>query len=533
AVDCTLQWEYDDAPTAIGPSGWRRHKDHNTGSYALRCKGLGGEQTRVAQHARFARIESDDDATLLDYALLVNPDPLQASAQNAILMLVVSNSRREAVDCSSIVVTLPIGTGASSLTEDATGVQSDKPHGWTVTQNEAGVLTCKPKTPQAGTVGDKALVFTFSRIAVNDEPGTTAISIDETASTSTVASEVRSLDISTPKFPPQFHVSDLQASPLDVAAGGSTTLAWNGTAGAAYTYTLQYRPHDQGPPVSIGVGNTGPYVASNLTRANAVTFTLIVGVTVPGQDHPLIVQRQTSVTVETLTLEFDVEPPTVAPNGLVRLNWQTTNALSCTMDPGPAIGTSGPLYLVVPKTTVFTLTAKGRAGGSLQQQRTVTVDPTIVPNVPGRQIIGAYGGDGARGENGYGNAGRGGNAGAGGDAIVTGTLPPLDPSGRPARVMPITVQGGNGGRGGDGGEDMGADPGPIGPGGNGGNGGRGGDATLNVTLDASAGAPVQYVVIITAGTGGGGGHGGGGTSSGGDGGRGRDGIVTLLIDGAP
>jgi hypothetical protein len=517
--------------TAVAPSGHDRVKDP-FGQHALRCRGFGGLQNDVKPPGYSASLANDDDAPLLDYALLVNPDPLQASVQNAILTLVVSSAQRDPVNCASIMVTFPLGTVASTLTTALTGMQTQTPDGWTATDQGSGTLSLTPQTAKAGTIGDQPLIFVFSRITVNDAAGTCAISIDETASTPSQPSEDRGLKLTVAKFPQQFHVSELTADSLDVPAGGSATLRWTGSSAGA-TYTMQYQPHDEGPPVNDPVGNNGPYVSTALSRASSVTFTLIVAVTVPGLDHPLIVQRQASVNVETLTLAFDVQPPTVGVNGLVKLHWIANNATSCQLNPGPPIAASGTLYLVVQKTTIFTLTANGHAGGLLQQQRTVTVDPSIAPNITGRQIVGANGGFGGNGNNGFGDAGNGGNGGDGGDAILDVTLPPLDPTGGASRVMPITLAGGSGGAGGNGGNDEGADPGPIGPGGNAGNGGRGGDATLNATLDESAGAPAQFIIVMAAGNGAAGGQGGDGTNEGSGGSHGRQGIVSMLINGVP
>ena len=59
--------------------------------------------------------------TLLTYALLTSPDPLQADATGATLTLVASNNGLRVVRCTQIVVILPVGPNAKDLTADATG----------------------------------------------------------------------------------------------------------------------------------------------------------------------------------------------------------------------------------------------------------------------------------------------------------------------------------------------------------------------------------------------------------------------------
>jgi len=476
--------------------------------------------------------------TLLAYQLFTQPDPLQVGAANAVLTLVASNPRRDLVTVQGLAVTIPVGTNASDLTANAGGLQVQVPQGWSAAL-DGGQVTFKPQGA-AGEIGPAGISFVLAGLTVNAQVGTAMLVVDETASTRTVPVADRLGQIDLPKFPAQFFVSDLSASPLDVPAGGATTLMWTGAAAA--TYTLKYQPADQGTPVSQPVGNTGPYTAAGLTRSGMVTFTLVVQVAVPGQDQPLTVQRQAAVSVETLSASLSAEPPSVGEHGLVRLAWSTTNAAQCRLDPGgAALAGSGTLYLLVQRTTVFTLTAQG-GGGEVQRQVTVTVDPSIVPNTQGYQIVGADGADGADGQSGsYTSSGSPGQDG--GDAILQAPLPPLDPSSAPARVIPISLTGGRGGRGGSGGSDYGHTvrdtighswhyP-PTSPGGNGANGGRGGDAKVIATFDPAAGPPAQYVIILTPGPGAPGGAAGTGTSTGGTGSAGRNGVASLSFNGVP
>ncbi|HYW11885.1 MAG TPA: hypothetical protein VE871_08010 [Longimicrobium sp.] len=444
----------------------------------------------------------DAPSTLLSYVMLTSPDPLQASAANAILTLVVSNPGGQTVTATSLVVTLPVGTNAKDLTADATGVQTQPAAGWEAV-NAAGTITLTPTG--TGEIGAHGLTFVFASIGVNAQVGLCTVTILETASSGGRTAQGRTASLPIPKFPAQFQVGDLQADPLSVASGGSTTLMWAGT-GTQATYTLQYQPADEGDPVSVAVGNTGPYTVPDLTRAGQVTFTLIVQVTVPGLDTPLVVQRQASVSMETLSIQFTAQPPTVGVDGLARLQWTANNAVSCTLDPGGPVATSGVSYVVLPQTGVFTLTARDAAGNTREAQCTVTVDPTIVWTLP---QIGVFGGEGQPGApygtfllNGapFGNGGPGGN---GGPAILSSTLP--RPGDDRTRVVRIVVIGGQGGVGGDS-MNMNYVVPPNTPIPAGGVGGNGGDAVIDVRFDPD-GPPTQYTVSAVAGQGGQGGLG--------------------------
>ncbi|HYW11886.1 MAG TPA: hypothetical protein VE871_08015 [Longimicrobium sp.] len=466
--------------------------------------------------------------TLLAYSFLADPDPLQAGGM-ATLTLIVSNPGRKVVTAASIAVMLPVGTNAKALTPDASGIQSQVPAGWNVSQS-GGELTLRPATPEAAGVADGGLSFVFARIQLNAEPGTVAVTITETASSpAQPAPQPSTAVLALDKFPRQFSLGGLTATPLRVEPGGSATLMWSGSPA---NYTLYYDPGSA--PVDVRVGSAGPYVAANLLRPAGVTFTLRVSVNVPGQDLPLLLQRQVHVDVAAVTIDaLEASPSTVGPNGLARLSWRTSNAASVTLDPGnQTVPASGVRYVTVaPGAGPFTLTARGsQPRWSAQQQRTVSVDPAIVATAEGYVQVGGKGDDGANGAKGWPN-GQDGTAGRdGGDVSLTGRIPPLDPSSRPARVLPIRLTGGDGGRGGNGGRAGGGEE-AQGPGGRGANGGRGGNATVDVAFDETL-PPVQYLVqAITAGHGGGGG--GGGEGMGGyrapDGAAGGDGVVSVAF----
>jgi len=457
---------------------------------------------------------SSSDA-LLTYSLLTQPDPLQINGPG-ILTLVVSKSPQthETITCTEIKVTLLAGKTAKELTTDASTIGTQVPSQFWSADIEGGIITLTP-TGDAGKFGPAGAAFVLSGFTVNAEPGTTMVKIDETASSDSQPSATRTAKFLVPKFPVQFQLSDLTLTDPptpEIPYDGSATLMWTGT-GDQVSYTLEYQPADDGPVMSPSIGSTGPYTAENLTRTGSVTFTLTAIVTVPGQDQPLIVTRPLTVPIETPRLQAFMEPLSVPPNGLVRLEWDALNMVSCTLNPGglgppgQVLEKSGVLLFLIPAspaTRLFSITATPAKGEPIQLQFTITVDPTIVPNQAGIEATGQQGPTGQFGgdydDGSWPWSGNGGPGGRGLDAVLRTTVPALDLTSNPARVIPITVTGGWGGTGGPG--DASSWPG------SGGQGGPGGDAFVDLTIDQTSAPPAQYIITLVPGPGGDAGMGG-------------------------
>lgn len=467
------------------------------------------------------------DAPLLTYALLPFPNPLVASGP-AQLTLVVSNSSSQFVTVRSIAVTLPVGTNAKNLTASAAGIGTTVPDGWNAAPN-GGIFTLTPSTPAAAKVGPNGLTFLFTGIAVNDQAGTCSVWVGEDASSPAKPAAYRTTTIPVAKFPATFMLSDLAATPPSVTSGGSAVLLWNGSQA---TYVLTYDPDGNGAVPHV-VGNSGPYTAPNLT-APVVVFTLTATVAVPGQDSPLVIQRQTVVTVIAGSVALTALPSIVGVNGVTRLVWQTTGTTSRTLDPGGTpVAANGSAYAIVKQTTVFTLRATVPGKQPLTAQQTVTVDPTIVAKPSGNimKFVGSDGAPGPAGASGW-IGGQGGPGGPGGRSTnATLTIGPLDTSSTPGTVMQILYRGGQGGRGGNGGDATEGGE-ESGPGGIGGPGGPGGDTVGTLTLQfVASSAPQQLIVDVGPGLGGDGGSGGTSPSIGKaqDGKRGDDGANTAIV----
>jgi hypothetical protein len=283
-----------------------------------------------------------DGTTLLDYEILPSPNPLQAGAGGT-LTLVVSNGGHALVTCTRISLTLAVGTNAKDLVASADGITSHVPSGWGV-DGSAGAFTLTPLTPGEGQIGPAGLSFVFAGLAVNTQVGTTAVTINEMASTPSQPPMERTGTIALPKFPAKFTLSRLTADPLEVSAGDSATLSWSGSELA--TYQLEFNAGN-GPQI-VPVGNAGPYAAKDLTRYPEVVFTLVVSYTVPGQDQPVVAQRQASVQVDA-ALPMVTSFAGSAAGGGIALRWASRNADACSMNALPQLlkpsGSTGSLPL--------------------------------------------------------------------------------------------------------------------------------------------------------------------------------------------
>ena len=235
---------------------------------------------------------------LLAYAIVPAPEPLTASFPGADLALIISNPGMTVVNCTQIIISLPVGVNAKDLTTDATGIQTFPPGGWEVAQ-QGGIFTLTPATPANGAIGAQGLEFLFTNIQVNSQPSAECpIVIDETAASYPQPSLVRTETFTLVKAEAGFTLSDLTANSLTVPSCGTATLQWSGSASTVtipVTYTMIYNSGNES--VSTTVGNSGPYTSEPLTQTPSVTFTLQAAVTLAGQTEPLIVQKQITVSV--------------------------------------------------------------------------------------------------------------------------------------------------------------------------------------------------------------------------------------------
>ena len=455
--------------------------------------------------------------TQLSYAFEVT-DPIVAGGGIA-MILVVSNPD-DAVVCQSIELAFPEGTNATDLIAGGAAISTQPQSGWTVGTDGGNVTFTAPDGGVS--VEGQSLAFVLQTTA-NASPGSPDVTLTEICSDGQGGSQQGTGIFSLTKFPAGFSLSDLATlteAGIDIPYGQPALLTWAAT-GDGVSCTLEYQPADSGDRVSQGVPNVAPaagFQTDPLTRSNSVTFTLTAQVEVLGQDNPLTAHRQCTVTVETMSLSFVVEPPAVGVNGLVRLTWNAPNADHCELQDGTILPASGTKYVLLQASRTLIITAYGADGQMRQQSASVSVDPSIVPNETGFVMTGQAGPTGSDAvivhqrstEGGAIVAVPPGPGGQGENVDLTVALPPLDTTTNPARVLPLTVTGGVGGPGGPAALYV-----PQGP------GGPGGNAVLTATFDPTQTPPAQFIVTLT------GGAGGGGSS------QGTPGSASATIDGQP
>lgn len=281
---------------------------------------------------------------LLSYAISANQDPIQASPQKGdksslTLMIVVSNSTHQLIECQSISFGFLKGTGAKDLFSDATGIGTTHPTGWTIKQI-GSLFTATPDTAKDGKIGAGSLTFVLSNIKVNEQPGTTDMTITEVTTHNTAT-----FSYPLGKFPPQFKIGPLNAQPVIVNEGSNTTLFWNGTGGG--TYELMYADadgntvtimHPKGEPDQPLPAN-GSYTIDKLEVTPVMTFYLLVTLYVAGQQEPLEAQRQRTVTVippkPTINC-FSIKANPVTPGQpfSFTLSWDVVGAFQITANDG-------------------------------------------------------------------------------------------------------------------------------------------------------------------------------------------------------
>ncbi|MEU8916219.1 hypothetical protein [Streptomyces nigrescens] len=285
--------------------------------------------------------EPDTPLPLLDYAIISEPFPLYATTGTddpaTALYIVVSNGGGETVYCREIVFYLPKGDLAQSLVNADAG--DGRAKDWDVVRLQPGTQTALPSGDyarfQATPKGDdkkktgvpvdaSGLVITLENLKISTLPGTARIEIREFATTNTDQwpENPRFTKLALTKFPapkiPAMAVSDFTADKLEVTAGTSVRLTWNGPSTLDYTVSHGGSAHpvgkQHGYSTTIDRDTTFQlsYVTGETTRSLTTTVTVtnpkLTGLTVDGNvavDGNLTVSNG-STAVEGLTVSKDL-----------------------------------------------------------------------------------------------------------------------------------------------------------------------------------------------------------------------------------
>lgn len=322
-------------------------------------------------------------APLLTYAISTTPEELEASLDQknplkATLTLVVTNSNADpeqhTVVLRGLSFDIPVGPEASDLTTDAGNLGLSVPDGWEFRppiqsvpdpDDPQKVVAARfkfaPKQGQAAVSGT-GLTFVFNDVPVNDQPGTTCLTITEYAHVSQEgqqgqASQVRegSTQIALTKYPNGWGSIEFIVDKTNIQYGESITLSWSGPQQASYSleYT-DYAEDTTGKIVTVSdltyVGQYPAQGAPPLVPKLSTIYSLNVNLTLDGTQHNQTFQASVSVAhppaAPPKITDFNAKLK-IAPDGSSSLifNWTIEDADQFThaelsADPGTLLGTT-------------------------------------------------------------------------------------------------------------------------------------------------------------------------------------------------
>jgi hypothetical protein len=273
-------------------------------------------------------------APQLAYAVATEPFPIQAGGV-ATISVVATNPSPDPdgnpVQIEGVEVALPIGDGGSALTADATGIDAVPPSdAWRLQAGTAaGVFAFVPVAGGSVAVGAESLVFALQGVSVNSQPGY----VDGFR---VLEEHGGSAALPLTKFPAGWGSVDFWVDPADVASGQSTTLNWDGPAGA--TYTIEYAAG--GSVVNVpgpgqpALANAGAYPGASdppLDVQQTTVFTLQVSLTEGDDQYATQAQKTVTVVPHPAITEFKGSLEAGATRPALHASWRTTDADYCTL----------------------------------------------------------------------------------------------------------------------------------------------------------------------------------------------------------
>ncbi|CAO5171588.1 conserved hypothetical protein [Frankia sp. AiPs1] len=213
-------------------------------------------------------VAATEAAPLLDYTLAFDPDPIQAG--RPCTLRVTARAGNTPVYVRKTVLTLPIGTGATTLTASPSGIRrlavtgGDHPHqgeGWRIAAPSGGSFTATPTLARGWLLAVTPLTFGLADIAVNTAPGTAELQIAEDSSLDGSSWQTRTTRLALPKFPANFFFADFRPDTMLVPNGGHAVLSWNGSPAV---YTMTWQSHSGGRGGSAVVSDQNPWTSPAL-----------------------------------------------------------------------------------------------------------------------------------------------------------------------------------------------------------------------------------------------------------------------------
>lgn len=231
--------------------------------------------------------------TLLDYSLETLPDPLQASPPQGnivygALSFVISNGGSSVVNVSQLQITLPVGSLAQQLTSNPGAILWATSPGtlWQVAMTSPGVFQLLPQSGNPVPVSAAGMVIQLFNIPINQQVGTVAVTVTETATNDGSTAQARSAVFNAAKFPYGFYFANLSAQVPLVQDGGTVELTWDGSDNA--TYAMRW-----GEAPAVDVTNQRSWTSPPLTSAT----TFLLTATVVSQGETVVTSLSTTVIV--------------------------------------------------------------------------------------------------------------------------------------------------------------------------------------------------------------------------------------------
>lgn len=266
----------------------------------------------------------------LDFGVTSSPIPLQTQEPGQI-SIVASYSGDGALDVSQLLFSVSIGGAADSLTNQATGLRALAGQGWQINDLGAGSFRATPASGTTVPITGQGVEFILSGFTVNATPGTTTVSIAETAIVDKAKSQW-SGDYPLIKNAGPLTLTGPTAYPNSVDYGGSSVISWSATHGATIALdvdgtTIDHVKGQPGTPLPA----VGSYTVENITRADAVvscTAALNPG-TGPQTKSGQVIIAMNDPAIETLTTSR-----MSGECGSVKASWTTKSAETVTLTMG-------------------------------------------------------------------------------------------------------------------------------------------------------------------------------------------------------
>ncbi|HOP46388.1 MAG TPA: IPTL-CTERM sorting domain-containing protein [Desulfobacteraceae bacterium] len=159
---------------------------------------------------------------------------------------------------------------------------------------------------------------------------------------------------------------EIEANPVGISIGDSSTLSWNSV-------------HADFCNIEPGIGSVDPSGSIEVWPAVSTTYTITAsGPVIMAENFVSVIVADPSMPP---AVNMSADPETIYSGQSSILSWDTSNALSCVIEPDIGeIDLSGSINVSPTQDTTYTITASN-AGGSITDRVTVRVEPYPKPTV--------------------------------------------------------------------------------------------------------------------------------------------------------